>query len=388
VTGPPSGGQLLSPNWNGVQGAPLNPIFVNGARPPVLNQPTYTAQPQAGYGGDIWGAYGGGVTPVGGGVSGPGGYDLPVATTLANAETPTNYVLTGYTTIIQPPGIPPGGSVISIIHFADSGNTFTDSAIPSNLWTAGGTNGTATEVASPSEFPPAGSLFISGFNAYINTPYVAGGTLDLTHVPNWSIDLWVYPTPATITNASNHGLSTIFDFSAGFSTMLRLYATSSGQLQIQGFGATGLWNNISITTVAAMTVNAWNHVVVQRIGLTMYFGLNGVLLSDGGFEITGNAAAIPANQFAYIGASNNSGGGVSTGWDMGYIDEHRIVSGAALFGTGTSYTIPVGPGGNPVIGILSVNPPPNQNMLSQESTGAMPASTFDDTLPTGGSNQG
>lgn len=86
--------QLLSPNWNGVAGAQLNPIFVNGARPPVLpqNQPYYQSQPQAGYGGDIWGAYGGGVTPIGNGVTGPTGWDKPVANTLADTETATNYV--------------------------------------------------------------------------------------------------------------------------------------------------------------------------------------------------------------------------------------------------------------------------------------------------------
>lgn len=65
MAGIPSGGQTLTPN-------------------PNVNAP-------AGFGGDLWGANGGGITPVGGGVTGQTGYDKPVAVTLSDAETQTNY---------------------------------------------------------------------------------------------------------------------------------------------------------------------------------------------------------------------------------------------------------------------------------------------------------
>lgn len=65
MAGQASGGQTLTPNRN-------------------VNAP-------AGMGGDLWGAYGGGITPVGGGVSGIDGYDKPVAVTLSDGESANNY---------------------------------------------------------------------------------------------------------------------------------------------------------------------------------------------------------------------------------------------------------------------------------------------------------
>jgi hypothetical protein len=66
--GPTSGGQLLTPNPNIV--AP------------------------AGIGGDVWGALGGGVTPIGGGVCGQQGYDRPIAVTVSDGERAANYIVT------------------------------------------------------------------------------------------------------------------------------------------------------------------------------------------------------------------------------------------------------------------------------------------------------
>jgi hypothetical protein len=68
VAGQVSGGQQLTPNRN------------------------VTAR--AGVGGDVWGANGGGMMPVGGGSGGQTGYDKPVAITAADGETATNYLVT------------------------------------------------------------------------------------------------------------------------------------------------------------------------------------------------------------------------------------------------------------------------------------------------------
>jgi hypothetical protein len=67
MAGQASGGQQLTPNRN-------------------VNAP-------AGFGGDLWGAYGGGITPVGGGVTGDQGWDAPIAKTLSDGETATNFEL-------------------------------------------------------------------------------------------------------------------------------------------------------------------------------------------------------------------------------------------------------------------------------------------------------
>jgi hypothetical protein len=74
MAGQASGGQKLTPNRN-----------VNA---------------HAGVGGDVWGANGGGVTPVGGGVSGQTGYNKPVAITAADGETATNYIVTANSPVL------------------------------------------------------------------------------------------------------------------------------------------------------------------------------------------------------------------------------------------------------------------------------------------------
>jgi hypothetical protein len=109
VTGQPSGGQRATPNPNSVAGAQMAQEFVNGfpqtnvqsganatctvAIPsgttvaPIDN----TAAPVAGYGGDVWGAYGGGATPIGNGVTGTQGWDERVAATVPDGQTAANY---------------------------------------------------------------------------------------------------------------------------------------------------------------------------------------------------------------------------------------------------------------------------------------------------------
>jgi hypothetical protein len=46
----------------------------------------------AGMGGDVWGAFGGGAVPIGGGVSGQTGFGKPISATLSDGETATNYL--------------------------------------------------------------------------------------------------------------------------------------------------------------------------------------------------------------------------------------------------------------------------------------------------------
>src|ERR1700730_5187943 len=66
MAGQASGGQILTPNKN------LTAV--------------------AGRGGDKWGANGGDINPIGGGVSGQTGWNKPVGHTCANGETATNYL--------------------------------------------------------------------------------------------------------------------------------------------------------------------------------------------------------------------------------------------------------------------------------------------------------
>lgn len=49
----------------------------------------------AGNGGDKWGANGGGIGPIGGGVAGQTGWDTKEANALSTGQTQTNYLTTG-----------------------------------------------------------------------------------------------------------------------------------------------------------------------------------------------------------------------------------------------------------------------------------------------------
>jgi hypothetical protein len=89
MAGQPSGGQIATPNPNSVAGAQMAPVFINGVRQSYNN----IAAPLAGMGGDVWGAYGGGATPVGNGVTGVQGWDERVAATVPDGQTAANYQL-------------------------------------------------------------------------------------------------------------------------------------------------------------------------------------------------------------------------------------------------------------------------------------------------------
>jgi hypothetical protein len=72
-----------------------NPVGQNLSANPNVNAP-------AGYGGDVWGANGGGVTAIGGGATDQTGYLKPVAVTPASAESATNYLDPGLSTANRP----------------------------------------------------------------------------------------------------------------------------------------------------------------------------------------------------------------------------------------------------------------------------------------------
>jgi len=82
----------------------------------------------AGNGGDLWGANGGGITPVGGGAVDQTGYVKPVAITPSDCETATNYL---------PPSPVPLRSVLSAENNTALSGQTQDSALASGGSNAG-----------------------------------------------------------------------------------------------------------------------------------------------------------------------------------------------------------------------------------------------------------
>jgi hypothetical protein len=84
VAGAVNGGQILTPSPNTNAGQPMAPVFVNGVRQSTFN----ISNPVAGLGGDKWGAYGGGITPI----TPPG---TPIKQSLSNGQSPADYQVAG-----------------------------------------------------------------------------------------------------------------------------------------------------------------------------------------------------------------------------------------------------------------------------------------------------
>lgn len=72
----------------GGQGSPVQPPW-NGGQTLTPNPNVYAA---AGNGGDVWGANGGGATPIGGGATDQTGFVYPVAVAIGDAQLAANYL--------------------------------------------------------------------------------------------------------------------------------------------------------------------------------------------------------------------------------------------------------------------------------------------------------
>ena len=102
------------------------------ASPGVTLTPNKNVVAPAGVGGDLWGANGGAITPVGGGVTGQTGWDERVAPAQSNGQTAANYELSPIP--IKAKGAPTQ-SVLTQRSAAQLAGTALDSALA-----AGGSN--------------------------------------------------------------------------------------------------------------------------------------------------------------------------------------------------------------------------------------------------------
>jgi hypothetical protein len=264
---------------------------------------------------------------------------------------------------------------VSLLHFEDGANTFVDSASSPLTWTAGGSNGTATESTAQYKFGTASANF-SGYNCFLTTPNNVGSPLDLaTGQTDFTIDMWVYPTTFTWPSGS---LGTICDLTAGFTTLFRLYIGNSGRLNAQFSGANG-WGTLSHPT--ALALNTWTHVALTRSTssgytnpdiMTLY--VNGVPQAETG---NGGSTAFPAlpgsGGLAYLGASYNSNV-QGTGFYQGYIDEFRVAKYSIWQGAFTPPTAPSDPFPTPGFWEITRNSVPLATVTA-------PTQTYTDTTP-------
>jgi len=148
---------------------------------------------------------------------------------------------------------------------------------------------------------------------------------------NFTLECWVYPTSFT-----NNTFPAVFDLAASTTSRVAFYFTSGTAAALR-LDATS--NALTIATIG-VTLNAWNHIAVERVGTTLTLYVNGV--SAASFTY---ATAILNTWTLYVGSTLD-------GYPLaGNIDDLRLtigstVYGAAFSGSLPSAAFPIGPYGS------------------------------------------
>jgi hypothetical protein len=155
-----------------------------------------------------------------------------------------------------------------------------------------------------------GSGYFDGTGDYLLTPStttLALGTSDFTY------ETWFYPTAT----GGSKPIAYNYTGSGGFV----VYWTAGNAVQLL-LAAPSAWA-VNFTS-AAMPLNAWMHIAVVRSGTTVYFFINGVLLSTT-TGVSGSMGTV---------ALQSGTGGDPTGGEIisaSYISGTRLVKGTALY---------------------------------------------------------
>lgn len=152
----------------------------------------------------------------------------------------------------------------------------------------------------------------------------SGDYLSLADSADWhwdgdfTLEMWLYPT-----NLSPSAAYAILSQSSSGSNEVALAIDTAGKLylrkEVSGSGT-------NVTSTNALTLNAWQHIAVVRIGSTVTFYKDGV--ANGSGTWTGNTDQTSG---LYVGGYWYNGAFLSDRYYYGYIDEIRINKGEALY---------------------------------------------------------
>ena len=201
--------------------------------------------------------------------------------------------------------IPNSASTQTLMKATGTGNnnTFLDGSTNNHTITRVGD----TEQHAFSPFRSGGySMEFDGTNDNLSIPSFVVGTNDYT------IEMWIYPT--AISNYYH-----LYDGrggSSGDAILLQMTNTGTFRFYSQSFRISG---SIQVS------VNTWNHIVLERVGNVNTIYVNGI--SDGTYDDGGTSYVGPANNVGRIG-SDDAGSG---SFFPGYISNFRIVIGSAVY---------------------------------------------------------
>lgn len=238
-------------------------------------------------------------------------------------------------------------NTLLLCHF-DNGNgsqVFTDSSghgnainsvtsVPFGSFSAGGATQSSTQAKfGPSSFVNNNDSGTNWHNAQI--PVTVGGLLDLTYLPAWTIEFWVYPVQNTFTAFQVYP-------DGGFTNPLGAIQVNS--LEVEWVGSTGSGYAGSTGNANLMTQNAWNHVAIVYANNEITVYVNGIGSTPG--PNTGAIYHNPTNWAMYFG-QGISGEGGSPNEIYAYQDELRISATAVYTGNFAPPTAPFSVGINP-----------------------------------------
>jgi hypothetical protein len=178
------------------------------------------------------------------------------------------------------------------------------------------------------EYSPAvngGSMYSDGTGDWLTAPTDTG--YDFTG--DFTIELWVYTTRST-NQEFGTGTSAAFMGGGNSGWHIQIF-NSSNALTFTNQVSNSFPVNSSLESNAALIpLNAWNHIVVSRVGSTIRGFINGV---EGNSTIT-YASTISSNQYLSIGS----------GWGGNYPFQGYIAGVKITDGTGVaSVTVPTAP---------------------------------------------
>jgi hypothetical protein len=247
-----------------------------------------------------------------------------IAGYLSNVRVTTTAVYTaGFTTPTSPLTAITNTSLLTC-----QSNRFVDNSSNAYALTVGGT----PSVQAFSPFAPTaaysastvgGSGYFDGSGDYLDTPSNSALALG---TGNFTVEFWVYVT-------AHKNYIELVDARGGTGTAnaVVLYTDSSGILYYFVNGSN------RITSSAALSTNAWNHVAVARSGTDTKLFVNG---TQSGSTYTDSTDYIQS--VWRIASANNGSGADATNYSLpGYISNFRVVKGTAVYTAG--FTPPTAP---------------------------------------------
>jgi hypothetical protein len=205
-------------------------------------------------------------------------------------------------------------------------NRFVDNSSNGFAMTAEGN--LAVKVFNPfGELPDGvnGSGFFDGTGDWVTAPNDAG----YEFAGDFTIELWVYTTRST-NQEFGTGTSAAFMGGGNSGWHIQIFNSSNALTFTNQVSNSFPINSALESNAALIPLNAWNHIVVSRVGSTIRGFINGVQTSS---TIT-SSSTISSNQYLSIGS----------GWGGNYPFQGHISNVKIVDGTGvTSVTVPTSP---------------------------------------------